>query len=97
MTIPPPLNRPLMTLDPDRVGVGGSLRLSGAGFAASSSVTLTGSLGALSLTLASLSTNEDGGFTVAVTLPAALPPGTYTLTATDPAGNRFSAMLVVMP
>jgi len=73
------------------------LRGEGAGFTAGGSVSISGSVGGLSLPLASVIAAADGSFSFAVTVPAIVPPGSYTITASDGSSRSAAAQLVVTP
>jgi hypothetical protein len=77
------------------VPVGGLVTVSGSGFAPNSTVTVVGQAGGLSLPLGSGAADAQGAFSGSNPVPAIVPPGMYTIVATDAAGNRASAPITI--
>jgi len=74
----------------------GTITITGSGFAASSAVTLSWSPTTPSNTFASITTTSTGAISAITSTAAAFTSmGTWTLTATDAAGNTATAQLVV--
>jgi hypothetical protein len=67
----------------------------GSGFAPNAQVTVTGQSGGLSLTLGTTRTDAQGSFTDSETVPAIVPPGTYTVVAVDAARNMATSQITV--
>lgn len=93
-----PVNRPnkyttqgecQLQLNQSSASRGEQVRLAGAGYAPNSSVQLT--LNSDPMSLGSVTTNGSGAFTHTVTVPAAAPIGSHTITAAgvDPSNNAF--------
>lgn len=72
---------------------GGSLVVSGANFDPDEGITIT--LHSAPVTLATTTDGASGSFSVTVTIPTDIAPGTHTIIATDASGDSASTTLVV--
>jgi hypothetical protein len=86
---------PSIALSPNPVPVGGQVTVSGRGFAPGSQVTIVGQSGPLSLPLGSGAVDAQGSFVGSNPVPAIVPPGTYTVVATDSARNSASTQITI--
>lgn len=74
------------TLSQSSAAPGGSLTVSGGGFAGNSTVTI--SIASTPTVIGTTTANASGAFTVTVTIPSSISPGVHTISASgvDPAG-----------
>lgn len=72
---------------------GGPLKVTGQNFAPDESITLT--LGSHGVILGSTTSNKNGSFSIAITIPANAPPGIYTIFATGASGDSASTGITV--
>ncbi|QDZ15648.1 alpha-1,2-mannosidase [Humibacter ginsenosidimutans] len=89
----PPPHRATLTVSESSVPAGGSLSVSGTGFAADSEVAMT--LHSQPLGLGTATTNGDGSFVTTVTIPSQTAPGKHTLEAATSDGVAVSVEVTV--
>lgn len=89
----PGTSAPTLVLGASTVVAGGSLKVTGSGFAAGSELVIE--LRSTPTRLGTVTVSATGGFTTTVTVPASVDPGLHTVRVTLPDGTQVQAALTV--